>query len=213
MGSPFNQLQKLDFNLSGREIGIDKYKPYTFEHDRPHLDMGMYASLVFSVADKTSNIDVGIPSGNLEKSLLEEKGIVYSQSGLVVGNGFDIFDRTAALTGKVFGHPSDIGNVSFALTGSVDQPLNEASDIDYGWTGGLAAHTYESGNFRPVMVTKGNIYGYGKDASDLDFLFIAGSYQSGHTVPPIPPVLFPETANHFGDVDLLFLTGTYQGGL
>jgi hypothetical protein len=211
MGSPFSQLQNLYPNLSGREIGIEKFKPYTFGTDRPALDIGLYGSAIFAVTEQTSDFDVGITSGNLDKGLLEKSDSSYGHSGVVVGQPNGIFDNIAAPSGKKFGHPLDVGDFSTVQSGSVDRPLSEYSSMSSIPSGDLEEFTKETGQqFYSRIPTFGGLHGYDKDISDLDFLFITGAYQSGDG-PFIPPVLFPTTGDEFGNLDFLFITGTYQG--
>jgi hypothetical protein len=212
MGSPFNQLQNLSFNLSGREVGIDKFKPYTFGNEKANLEIGYHASLMFSLRELSSSFDVGVPSGNLDKSLLEKGSLYYGTSGEIVGQSDGLVSNVIAQTGKVFGHPSAITDFSPDVSGNINKPLKEIQSFHQELSLGLLkSHPKETGqHFRAEMMTRGDIYGYDREIADLDFLFITGSYQSGDG-PFVPPVLYPTTGDEFGAMDFLFVTGTYQG--
>jgi hypothetical protein len=152
---------------------------------------------------------VGVPSGNVEKGLIEKENVSTYQSGSFSAQPGAIASKELYVTGIVNGYPLDRSSSSVGVSGNLNKPVNDVTSGQIGFSGNFVRHDQETGQIGVAAPTSGNLVKYDHDTADVDILFITGTYSSG--VFTEPPVNYPTTGVELADLDILFVTGTYQG--
>jgi hypothetical protein len=210
MGSPFDQLQQITVNLSGRDIGVDKYKPYTFGNERVNASVTVAGQIFPAVVD-SGNLYINFSSGEIKRGLGDEGNFDTTFSGNQEGIPFNIMTGGIHITGLVDGYPSD--DAVFRVTTTGQQSASNidiavlGADFDGRWSGILI----EKIDGYAADLRSGALIRNDRDEATFDFLLTTGTVTSGDYTPPIDPANYPHSGEDQYSFDFTFVTGTYQG--
>ena len=210
MGSPFDQLQQIMVNLSGREIGIDKFKPYTFGSERVNAEVTL-AGQLFPAVVESGTLGIVFSSGDVKQAHGDNFNYSSAPSGNQEGIPFDNAINAILITGLQDGFPRDAYSQSVLITGQQSSDLIDLdlliTSFNARWSGIVQEKiTAFAGNIRSGSQRRIN-----EDEGAFDFSFIAGTVDSGSFTPAIVPVNYPYTGVDQGTMDFEFVTGSYQG--
>ncbi len=208
MGAPYNQLQQLVFAYSGREIGVDKFKPYTFGNEKAELDVTIYGSML-TMPIEQSRVKTNINSGSQIGLVSDTSRFSSRPSGSITSSPADVERFRIGITGIKNGHPRDLKTISFSLTGQLNRPeLDVFSNVGfYSVSGELAESSREVSSLS--IVPNGEITSARIDKCSMTFAMFTGVYESGLYIPP--PQNYPVTGLDSAHFTFSFFTGTYQG--
>ena len=205
MGVPYNQLQRLRFNLSGREIGIDKYKPFTAANEKNDYSIILRGSLFQSVIE-SGKFSISILSGQQSSAIKEEGSIKTNFSGAFSFSPSDQSTNNIVISGKVDSALRDLNNFNSVLkSGSFNSCDGDIASSTLHYSASFSGEFREIGKYA-VGNFEGNFKSQKHDTSEMDFIFFSGSYYEGHFSMNIPIDVSDKQ-----DIDFIFFTGTYQG--
>lgn len=206
MAAPYNFLQFLRFSYSGREIGIDKFKPYTSANEKASLDFSLRGGQLSTIRETGAKFVANITSG-------EQIGVLADKAS--IRNPF---------TGSQNFVPKDENKKSLLITGSIDSALNDrtfisnpitsgtfdAANIDNNYFSASLAASFiaEQKEICPISVGVNNFTFKSNrhDVDDMDFVFFTGYYSEGHFSINVP--IFAQDSS---EIDFIFFTGSFQG--
>jgi len=203
MGSPYSQLQTLRYNLSGREIGIEKYKPFTVANEKIASSISVDGSLLGSVRE-SGFLKAVVSSGEQSSALSDKANLGTLINGIVSDAGGDSSKYGLVISGSFDSTIPDVSNTSsYISSGDFAAPLYDVSRQSFTIVPAF------SGEFRELCSyslkhSHGTFLPYSHDAAEFDFLFFTGSSFAGR----VAQLLSGSDAAEF---DLIFFTGSYQG--
>jgi hypothetical protein len=208
MGAPYNQLQQLVFAYSGREIGVDKFKPYTFGNEKSDFSLSFYGSML-QMPIGQSRVRASLSSGSQIGLVSDRSHFSTRQSGSIASSPADIERYRIGVTGVKDGHPRDLEEISLGITGQITRP-----EVDFFSNVGLYSITGTFVNSPKEVVSlnthpSGEITSARIDKCSMTFVMFTGTYNSGVYVPP--PQNYPITGLDSAHITFSFFTGTYQG--
>jgi len=208
MGSPYNHLQQLVFAYSGREIGVDKFKPYTFGNEKAEINLAVYGSMLQIPLD-SSRVKNSLSSGSFAGMPSDNANFKTNPSGQISSSPSDVEKVKIGITGIKDGHPRDLNRFLISVSGEMNRPQGDTfSRVGFYSISGYFKdepkeisnlRTYQSGRVTPARI----------DACPITFLMFTGTYSSGLYVPP--PQNYPITGVDAPQFTFVFFTGTYQG--
>lgn len=209
---PYNQLQRLRINLSGREIGVVQFSPYTYGTDSANIQVSVNGQF-FPAVVESGSLRISLTSGSQVGSIKESGALSISISGGQIGQPNDVQTFNLRPSGFIYGNPFDNQLLTFSATGNLDRGVDDVFS-KFGIeriTGNFDSVVRESGNLG-VSIKSGNVQGNRKDSSSMTFLFLTGSYSSGLFTPPFVATNYPQTGVDSYAMSFIMFSGSYAGG-
>lgn len=204
MPAPYNQLQRLRYNYSGREIGIEKYKPFTAANEKASYDVAIHGSLFKSVLE-SGRFSVSIPSGQQTSAIIDKSNLGILVTGSLVYSPGDVVSGRMVLSGSTTSHPKDEESFTTRInSGIFIDSRYDVSDYNFTLSGSFTGELREVADYS--VKASGNFKSQRHDVEEFDFIFITGSYYEGHVISEVPI-----TGEDIAEFDFIFFTGSYQG--
>lgn len=210
MGSPFDQLQQVTVNLSGREIGVDKFKPYTFGNEKVNAEV-VLAGQVFPAVVDSGTLGIVFNTGDVKRALGDDYDYSTVPSGNQEGIPFDNTVNGILITGLKDGFPRDDYDKSVLVTGKQFADLIDIDVLSATFDGRHSGIIQEQVSAFAGNIRSGSLDGIRDDEASFDFSFLSGTVWSGSFTPAIVPVNYPYTGTDQNTMDFEFVTGSYQG--
>lgn len=204
MPTPYNQLQNLRFNYSGREIGINSYKPYTFANERASVETVLSSTLIGAIKE-SGTVQTSISSGSFVSSIKDSGSLQYVYTGSFVYSPGDIKTSQIVISGNISSSVKDNQTISTVVgSGFFQSPVNDTSDIEINFYSNFTGENLVEAETESTI---SGVFKYQRsDDEQIDFNFITGSYFEGHY-----SANHPISGEDIKDIDFIFFTGTYQG--
>lgn len=204
MGSPYNFLQKLSVDISSREIGVDKFHPYTFGSETCFSKFTL-SGIVYGGPSDSGKLDFVFKSGSLI-ACPKDSGVytVNLTGGFFPADG-DLNIYNFLLSGELFGQSDILSGVDVVISGEWSGLVSDVSEINFAFSGEWQEDVRETGRFS-VAFPSGNIIGLYQDNCDVDLFLFTGVYVSGFMT-----FNRPITGEDLVNLNLFIFTGSYQG--
>jgi hypothetical protein len=205
MGAPFNQLQQISVDISSREIGVDKFHPYTFGSEVTSSNFSL-SGILYGGPRDSGKLDLVFKSGSFFGNPKDSGIFSFNLTGDFFPSDGDANIYNFILSGDIVEPPYDVvSGLSVIISGEWSGVISDINEVNFAFSGNWLEELRETGNFS-VTFPSGNILGVLGDNCDVDLFLFTGTYVSGFM-----SFNRPITGEDLVDLNLFLFTGSYQG--
>lgn len=203
MGSPFGNLQTLRYNYSGREIGINLYKPFTVANEKVSSSISVDGAQLGAVRE-SGYLKATVSSGEQVSAPLDRGLLGISIAGLASNAGGGTSTYGIATSGSLDSTVRDTSNLSNSFkSGDFSDPLSDRFSNTFSITQEFVEEFREQCSYS-LRGHRGTFSSFSNDAAEFDFLFFTGNSFAGRVAQLI-------SGDDAAELDFIFFTGSAQG--